>query len=137
MVECVHDSLTAPLKYVSYGCFCGKGSAGNTPVDASDRCCQAHDHCYEAAHSESIGCSSFDVYGILYKYSTSHDASGQCLVHCAPVADYPADQEGAACMAYLCECDHNLTQCLKEVKDSYNADYREYRYSEAGREHCV
>uniref|UniRef100_A0A8C0AP44 Phospholipase A2 n=1 Tax=Buteo japonicus TaxID=224669 RepID=A0A8C0AP44_9AVES len=90
----------ALLYYSSYGCYCGFGGKGQ-PKDATDRCCQLHDTCYDN----------------LLSY------------HCNPglTLSFPLPAgQGSWCAQLSCECDRSLVLCLKQSLGSYSTRYRFY-----------
>jgi len=84
----------SPLNWNGYGCWCGEGGR-NTPVDATDSCCQVHDRCYDAA--EAYGCSTkvFHVYNF-----NATLGSDQCT------------DEPGSCNHRVCMCDKCFFQNL-------------------------
>uniref|UniRef100_A0A8B9PUK5 Phospholipase A2 n=1 Tax=Apteryx owenii TaxID=8824 RepID=A0A8B9PUK5_APTOW len=98
---------SALLSYSWYGCFCGIGGRG-TPVDATDRCCQAHDCCYRKLRES------------------------KCRPLLTPYEFDIADGD-VVCGEYLgpwhplsCECDRSLALCLRRSLGTYRARYRFY-----------
>ncbi|NXG72450.1 PA2GD phospholipase, partial [Baryphthengus martii] len=98
---------SALLYYSSYGCYCGWGGKGQ-PKDASDRCCQLHDSCYNSLLNYHCNAK---VKGYRYGW---HGGSPSC-------------REGSWCARFSCECDRSLALCLKRNSWSYNKRYRFYR----------
>ncbi|NWH58077.1 PA2BN phospholipase, partial [Geococcyx californianus] len=92
--------------YSSYGCYCGWGGKGE-PKDATDRCCQLHDTCYE-----NLLRYHCDAKTRRYRYSW-HANSLSC-------------SKGSWCAQHSCECDRGLALCLKASGGSYNKRYRFY-----------
>ncbi|NXU92414.1 PA2GE phospholipase, partial [Xiphorhynchus elegans] len=45
-----HMTGKKALSYNGYGCYCGLGGT-KKPLDATDRCCHAHDCCYKKVAS--------------------------------------------------------------------------------------
>ncbi|NXJ91697.1 PA2BN phospholipase, partial [Corythaixoides concolor] len=108
----LHEMITevtgknALLYYSSYGCYCGWGGKGQ-PKDATDRCCQLHDTCYESLLSYRCNAKMQR-----YRYSW-HSSSPWC-------------GEGSWCSQLSCECDRSLVLCLKSSIGSYSKRYRFY-----------
>ncbi|XP_068935462.1 basic phospholipase A2 RVV-VD-like [Petaurus breviceps papuanus] len=100
--------------YISYGCYCGWGGKGKT-LDATDRCCQAHDCCYSKLEAKKCLAKLS-----LYKYSITN---GQ--IHCGA---------GSWCNRMSCECDKKIALCLHKEMNTYQSKYRWYRWNE--RQHC-
>ncbi|XP_031552259.1 uncharacterized protein LOC116289456 [Actinia tenebrosa] len=96
-----------PLLYNGYGCFCGFGGKG-TPVDDVDRCCQAHDRCYDQLKLSKLCVIDAAVYTLSYKTSG-------CLT-CKPLSSYHIL---AKCRKALCECDAEAVKCFKRSKFNY------------------
>lgn len=97
----------AVINYWFYGCHCRLGGKGE-PKDATDRCCQKHDCCYE--HLKTGGCRTMTDN---YKYNIS-----QGVIHCS--------DQGSWCEKELCACDKELALCLKENLSSYDKRLRLY-----------
>ncbi|XP_025968282.2 basic phospholipase A2 CoaTx-II-like isoform X2 [Dromaius novaehollandiae] len=96
----------AVLYYAFYGCYCGWGGHGQ-PKDATDRCCQRHDACYDTLLHHRC-----DAKRQHYRYGW-HGSSPLC-------------DPGSWCAQLSCECDRSLALCLRQNRGSYAARYRFY-----------
>ncbi len=92
------------LKYNGYGCWCGAGGNGR-PVDDTDRCCQKHDRCYDAA--EMYGCSPK-----VFNYYNYNATLGK--------TDCNDPQE--TCNYLICKCDKEATECFYKSLSTYKPD---------------
>lgn len=87
-----------PLILKDYGCYCGLGGMGY-PVDAIDRCCMVHDHCYD-----STPCHPALTYFLPYNW--------KCVAG-RPYCSLPVRWSPAyTCAVRLCECDRLFSECL-------------------------
>ncbi|OWF56176.1 basic phospholipase A2 caudoxin-like [Mizuhopecten yessoensis] len=95
LVELLNEMTNmSGLAFNNYGCYCGWGGNG-APVDAVDRCCMLHDHCYgvvEACYPKWIHYK--------YQFATHPDRILQCI-----------DKKNN-CYKKTCECDTNLAKCV-------------------------
>ncbi|XP_059144492.1 basic phospholipase A2 nigexine-like [Physella acuta] len=91
----------AYFDYDGYGCWCGRGGSG-TPVDATDRCCQAHDQCYD--RMIAAGC---DPYLDIYDYSPNGSS-------------FTCDSSNDACELGICQCDVDLANCAAASAFDYS-----------------
>ncbi|XP_030078030.1 uncharacterized protein LOC115482423 [Microcaecilia unicolor] len=90
--------------YSFYGCYCGTGGRGK-PLDATDRCCHAHDCCY--AKLKANGCTpKLDD----YDYTVSNGT-----ITCTDAPD--------ECGLLACACDKTAAFCFRRNLDTYNPKY--------------
>ncbi|XP_070535359.1 basic phospholipase A2 PA-15-like [Ptychodera flava] len=114
MISCATGS--SALYYIHYGCYCGLGGRG-TPVDATDRCCKAHDECYNRAIRDS-GCGRHEIYYLVYKRSG--------CTGCQSLSSYGSDSK-KRCKYALCRCDGIAARCFARNKATWSYWY--YLYS--------
>uniref|UniRef100_A0A8D0BR41 Phospholipase A2 n=1 Tax=Salvator merianae TaxID=96440 RepID=A0A8D0BR41_SALMN len=91
--------------FTNYGCHCGLGTQG-FPVDAIDRCCHAHDCCYNKA--EMFGCKP-SVH--TYQYYAQRDK-----IKCGE----------DRCEKLVCECDQKAAKCFRKHLFSYNLQFKDH-----------
>ncbi|NXK97676.1 PA2GE phospholipase, partial [Formicarius rufipectus] len=101
-----HMTGRSSLSYNGYGCYCGLGGS-KKPLDATDRCCHAHDCCYRRLASSR--CRPMLV---TYKYTLW----GGGIV-CGT---------GNQCQMAACACDKKAAECFHRVSGTYNNAYKNY-----------
>lgn len=101
----------------NYGCWCGVGGSGK-PLDQIDRCCWAHDKCFEQARkSQDFNCNPKKI---LYSWACK-DKNGICQNN---VFDDSSDK--VQCAKAACDCDRIFSKCVS--KGRMNRRY--YKISE-------
>ncbi|XP_074868436.1 phospholipase A2 [Carettochelys insculpta] len=110
MIKCTIPTSNPLLDFNNYGCYCGFGGSG-TPVDALDRCCQVHDHCYSQAkqHPDCKGLLD-NPYTEVYAFS----CSGSTIT---------CNTKNDGCEMFICECDRQAAICFAGAP--YNPAYKD------------
>ncbi|XP_038075759.1 basic phospholipase A2 RVV-VD-like [Patiria miniata] len=122
---------TNPLEYNGYGCYCGSGGGG-TPVDATDRCCYAHDQCYSRLKSDGHCVKETgDVYTMLYRSKQKNCGQSNVQITCKRARQYNWLESLAVfwktnCAAGACECDRQAALCFKRNRGTFSRSYVNY-----------
>nr|WVG99552.1 phospholipase A2 [Pseudonaja textilis] len=99
LIKCANHNSRNVLDYADYGCYCGKGGSG-TPVDELDRCCQAHDYCYDDA--EKLPACNYlfsGPYWNPYSYKCNE-------------GEITCTDDNDECAAFICNCDRTAAICF-------------------------
>ncbi|KAL2092292.1 hypothetical protein ACEWY4_012090 [Coilia grayii] len=121
MVQCKLPERDPLLDFWDYGCYCGLGGGG-IPVDEMDRCCQAHDECYEKAQNYESCDSIFDSpYFNFYEFDCDEQKTITCL------------SSNRDCDMFICMCDKVAVDCFAAASydESKNGLPDEVCFSEA------
>ncbi|CAF1218776.1 unnamed protein product [Didymodactylos carnosus] len=98
------------MEYEGYGCWCGYGTKGDMTVDATDRCCQVHDRCYDEAQLTHNDC-------LLGKATlTTYDATDYA-------GDIKCTDERNTCDYAVCMCDREAVKCYKKHVATFDLDF--------------
>ncbi|NXH86741.1 PA2GE phospholipase, partial [Edolisoma coerulescens] len=99
----------SPLAYNGYGCYCGWGGS-KQPLDATDRCCHAHDCCYKKLVS-----SHCNPKMAKHKYTFQRNQ-----ITCGA---------GNSCQKRTCACDKAAVDCFQRAAGTYRKSYDNYPQS--------
>ncbi|XP_055253239.1 putative inactive group IIC secretory phospholipase A2 isoform X4 [Moschus berezovskii] len=100
---------SAFFSYYGYGCYCGLGGKG-TPVDNTDRCCLAHDCCYERA--KQLGCQPV-LNGYQFRVV---NGTVVCFLSSSPESQHPDSGARRGKDAVSKTLVKSLAQCLPRSK---------------------
>ncbi|XP_072172474.1 phospholipase A2 A2-actitoxin-Cgg2a-like [Diadema setosum] len=114
MIKCT--TKTNPLQYQGYGCYCGFLNGEGTPVDETDRCCQAHDMCLDNLQATGV-CPKGSF---LLPYAAKIKGCGKnkvAKITCKPRQKYSgwervASMGATECAEKLCKCDLEAATCF-------------------------
>ncbi|XP_023658912.1 phospholipase A2-like [Paramormyrops kingsleyae] len=106
MIQCYQPGVN-PFLYNNYGCWCGFGGSG-TPRDGVDRCCNAHDLCYQAARKNPACRPLVDV-----PYTKQYD-------YTCTASQVECSASNNACQATVCDCDQAAAFCFSQ--HTYNPE---------------